>query len=230
MIYVISDIHGNIDALKSFFKEAKPSKKDQIYALGDYVGYYYWPKKCLDLLLKKKVICIRGNHDKNFLKAKKNIRLFTKYSKKYGYARKELDKELGKKYYNFLNNMQNNHIIKLNGYRIRLSHGSPWKNDEYVYSDCPNSILRKFLKYKENIFFIGHTHRKMKKKYKDKIIYNPGSIGQPRDQYSKANWIEFDPESKKVKFCYTKYKTKKLIKKIYIKDQDKFLKLSKYVK
>ena len=43
MIYVISDIHGNIDALKSF-KEAKPSKKDQIYALGDYVGYYYWPK------------------------------------------------------------------------------------------------------------------------------------------------------------------------------------------
>ena len=87
----------------------------------------------------KKVICIRGNHDKNFLKAKK-ILDYLQNIQKYGNAYKELNKELGKKYYNFLNNMQNNHIIKLNGYRIRLSHGSPWKNDEYVYPDCPNSI------------------------------------------------------------------------------------------
>ena len=62
MIYIISDIHGNIDALKKFFKSIYLKPEDKIYALGDYVGYYYHPNECLNLLRKYKVNCIKGNH------------------------------------------------------------------------------------------------------------------------------------------------------------------------
>ena len=54
MIYVISDIHGNIDALKKFFKQIKLTSNDNVIALGDYIGYYYDANECLNLLRKKK--------------------------------------------------------------------------------------------------------------------------------------------------------------------------------
>lgn len=230
LIYIISDIHGNIDALKAFFKKARPKKKDLIYALGDYVGYYYWPNECLDLLKKKKVICIKGNHDNNYLKAKKNKNLFDLFAKKYGNAYLELDKKLSNKHLSFIQNMKTNLSVNFKSYRIKFSHGSPWKNDEYIYPDFKKKDLKKFLNYKEDIFFVGHTHRKMKKIIKNKIIYNPGSIGQPRDFYGAANWIVFDVQKKLVKFCSTKYSYDKIVKQIHLKDFKKFEKLKKYIK
>ena len=59
MIFVISDIHGNIDALKKFFNSIKIKPGDKIYSLGDYMGYYYHSNKCLNLLRKKGKLCKR---------------------------------------------------------------------------------------------------------------------------------------------------------------------------
>lgn len=230
LIYIISDIHGNVDALRAFFKKAKPKKKNTIYALGDYVGYYYWPEECLDLLIKNKVICIKGNHDSNYLAARKKKSLFNFFAEKYGNAYLELEKKLNSKHISYIKNMKNNLSVNFKSCKVKFSHGSPWQNDEYIYPDCKQKNLKKFLKYKEDIFFIGHTHRKMMKKIKNKNIYNPGSIGQPRDSYATANWIEFDTKKIMVKFCSTKYNNEKIVKQIILKDSEKFEKLVKYIR
>ena len=70
-IAFISDIHGNYDALKEVFKQIKKLNIKKTYCLGDIVNYYYEPGKCIDLLIKNKVRCIRGNHEKIFLRSLK---------------------------------------------------------------------------------------------------------------------------------------------------------------
>ena len=49
-IGIISDIHGNYDALFSVLEKAKKESVDHLLILGDIVGYYYHPEKILNLL------------------------------------------------------------------------------------------------------------------------------------------------------------------------------------
>ena len=118
--------------------------------------------------------------------------------------------------------------IKINNSKILLSHGSPWKNDFYLYPDI-KKYLKKFLRYKHEIFFVGHTHRKHIHKFKNKTIYNPGSIGQPRDGIKGINWIQLNPLSKKVTFHNKTYNSIKIKQEIKLKDKDKYNKLAKYL-
>ena len=59
-IAVFSDIHGNLDALQNVIDEAQKQNIHNFICLGDYVGYYYEPEKCLDLLSKKNVELLRA--------------------------------------------------------------------------------------------------------------------------------------------------------------------------
>ena len=229
MIFVISDIHGNYDALKVFFDKIRICKNDLVIALGDYVGYYYEPNKCIDLLKKNKVICLKGNHDENFLKSVNKKEKLLYFSKKYGNAYKVAKKTITKDNINFLKNLKKNKSIKIRDIKIKFSHGSPWKIDQYIYPNTNKEILFKFNKFKYNIFFVGHTHRKLYLKINKKKIYNPGSIGQPRDKKKGLHWIEFNEKTCKVKFKSIKYDTSLLKKKIKINDAEKYSQLSKYL-
>tara|TARA_B100000959_G_C14425449_1_gene396285 strand:+ start:137 stop:403 length:267 start_codon:yes stop_codon:yes gene_type:complete len=62
-ICILSDIHGNYEALKKCVNEAKKLNINRFFCLGDYVGYYYEPDKCIDLLKKINAVCIKGNHE-----------------------------------------------------------------------------------------------------------------------------------------------------------------------
>ena len=69
---IISDIHGNYDALKAVLKDIKKFKINEIYCLGDIVNYYYEPHKCIDIFIKKKIKSIKGNHENILFKTLKN--------------------------------------------------------------------------------------------------------------------------------------------------------------
>ena len=59
----ISDIHGNITALREVLKDIKEQKVDEIICLGDIVGYGAEPEACLDLVEEICSVCLKGNHD-----------------------------------------------------------------------------------------------------------------------------------------------------------------------
>jgi predicted phosphodiesterase len=65
--------------------------------------------------------------------------------------------------------------------------------------------LDHFLKYEEEIFFIGHTHYPMKINHKGKTIINPGSVGQQRNGVLGAHWGIFDLEDETFEFKLTPY-------------------------
>lgn len=62
-IAIISDIHGNYEALKSVIKDINKSTIDHIFCLGDVIGYGPKPKKIVEYFMQHNIPCILGNHD-----------------------------------------------------------------------------------------------------------------------------------------------------------------------
>ena len=60
---IISDIHGNLDALQIVLADIEQRGIEQIYCLGDIIGYGPNPCECLDLVIEKCAWSLMGNHD-----------------------------------------------------------------------------------------------------------------------------------------------------------------------
>jgi putative phosphoesterase len=214
-IGVISDIHGNIYALKKVLGEIKKLDIKEIYFLGDIVGYYYDADKCIDLLLKYRVKSIYGNHEKLFLRSIKDKNLLIRLSKKYGSSIKDLQFKLKHKHLKWLKNLPK--TIKLNqgNHRILFCHGSPWSVYDYLYKEQIKKLKNKINKINYNLLFVGNTHVQNKLNLKNLKVINPGSVGQPRKKGSSdSQWCYYDLSSNKVFFKNTTYDKSKLLKKI----------------
>ena len=62
-IAIISDIHGNLEALKATLKDIEKRKVDEIICLGDIIAKGIHPKECIQLVRKKCEIVLQGNCD-----------------------------------------------------------------------------------------------------------------------------------------------------------------------
>ena len=218
-IAFISDIHGNYDALKEVLKKINKLKIKKIYCLGDIVNYYYEPGKCIDLLIKNKVKCIKGNHEKILLNIYKNRKLKKIFAQKYGNSIYINFKKLKKKHLDFIRLLPNKINLKIGNKKTIITHGAPWKIDFYFYKNTKNKWINKLKNYKEDLFILGHTHRPMHLKISNsKIIMNPGSIGQPRNGSNRAQWSTIEEKNMKIQFIETKYSLKSLIKSIKSND------------
>ena len=60
---IISDIHGNVEALQAVLVDIKKQSIDSVICLGDIVGYYPDPEKCVELVRAQASLCVAGNHD-----------------------------------------------------------------------------------------------------------------------------------------------------------------------
>ena len=64
---IISDIHGNLEALQAVLADARGQGVDDIFCLGDIIGYGPNPCECLDLIIESCRVCLLGNHDQGAL-------------------------------------------------------------------------------------------------------------------------------------------------------------------
>ena len=62
-IAVISDIHANLHALETVLADVDRESVDEIWCLGDVVGYGPRPNECCDLIRERTAISLCGNHD-----------------------------------------------------------------------------------------------------------------------------------------------------------------------
>lgn len=179
MIAIISDVHGNYEALKKVLEEIDRLNISEIFCLGDVVGYYSQVNECCDEMRKRNIRCVMGNHDWYFASGS-----YCERSKSVNdclsYQQKIITPENRKWIESF--------PVIIKAYGISMVHGG-WINpiDEYV-EPCESY----FKKLSGKIFVSGHTHRQMICKYSDKIYCNPGSVGQPRDGNTKAAFAVFD--------------------------------------
>ena len=202
---VLADIHSNLAALTAVLKDIKDKGGvDEVWCLGDIVGYGPDPAECLKLLLEHNPVCVAGNHDLGAV-GKLELSLFNPAAAQ---ACSWTAEKLSPEDLTYLENLPET-VVKGD---FLLVHGSPSSPVlEYVFS---NSIAEKnFSFFEERYCLVGHTHVPLAFKQeankitsiplssgiglvlkKDRLIINPGAVGQPRDGDPRAGYAIFDSE------------------------------------
>lgn len=210
MFAIISDIHGNLEALRTVLADIDQRGIKTIYCLGDIVGYGPEPGGCLDLVSQRATKCLCGNHDHAVFYEPTN---FNVAAEKAAYwTRQELENEPDAAKRNarwrFLGGLAPR--FEMDG--ILFVHGSPRKPiNEYLFPDDvytnPQKLMSSFERMEQLTCFCGHTHvpgvfvddpyfeppdELANSRYalgEEKVIINVGSVGQPRDRDPRAAYV-----------------------------------------
>lgn len=181
-IAFISDIHSNYPAIKSVLSDINSRGIDEIYCLGDIVGYHTMPNETISIVKENRIKCLLGNHDNDILnkrfKSEKNPDIFS-------WTWNELTEENR----DFLADLPIQISIEIEGHSILLCHASPESIEEYCYegTDYSEKMIKSI---NEEILICGHTHYPYIKQYGDKYLINTGSIGKPKIGRPNASWVE----------------------------------------
>jgi len=209
-IGIISDIHGNAPALKAVLV-AYEGRVDKILFLGDLAGYYAFMNECVAMWDKNRIIGIRGNHDDVMLQCiRQNKAPEYSYSKQYGSGLERSRQNLSEDARLLFQSLPLQRHISLSSVSIALYHGAPWDPlEERIYPDFRGWY--RFDTCEEDIILLGHTHYPLVKRLGGRLIINPGSVGQPRDNLSGACYAELDLASAEVKLFRAAYDTTTII-------------------
>lgn len=180
MIAILSDIHGNYIALQAVLEKIDALGVDEIYCLGDSVGYYTQVNEVLDELRRRNVNTLLGNHDWYLLADSFCSRSQT-VNDTVGYQKKIIRDD------NLAWLKQLPVYLEYNG--LKMVHGG-WTDpiDEYLL----NPSKAYFDKIGGKYFASGHTHLPRIENYGEKVYCNPGSVGQPRDGDNRAAFACWD--------------------------------------
>ncbi len=231
---LISDIHGNLEALNAVMADIQTQRVDRIVCLGDIVGYGPNPSECLDVVMRKCQLTILGNHDQAALfdpDGFNPVALRAIY-----WTRDELDRGSGgataiHRRWDFLSELPKSHREN----EILYVHGSPRDaTNEYVFPEAIYDAARLRLLFDRvtTVCFQGHTHMpgvfvpdpdfitpsQCDNRFalgNEKVMINVGSVGQPRDEDNRACYVIMDEKKNDVEFRRIEYDIEATIKKIY---------------
>lgn len=195
----ISDIHSNLPALQAVKEDIEQKDPDKIVCLGDVVGYNPWPSRCVELVQEMCDIVLQGNHDREV----KNPESYKNNEMAYE-GLKWSNEQLTGMQHQWLERLPEKKTVTFDGMTYVLVHSHPTELDAYVRPrDFPR--MRPLLETDESGMFLGHTHIQHKAVIDGKTIVNPGSVGQPRDNDSRAAYAILDTERNEVDFCRVHY-------------------------
>lgn len=169
---LVSDAHGNFLAFKHTIDYLKKRGVDNIYFLGDALGYF--PSvEVLEYLManKSEITSLAGNHDLMYV----NEDQLT-CTRKRIYAYDKIRALIKPEHAQIIRELDIKIELNIHGRTFMLVHGGPYDHiNQYVHDDTE-------VRFEANILVVGHTHRSFCKKIEqDKIILNVGSCGLPRD-------------------------------------------------
>lgn len=197
-IALFSDIHANLPALEACLTDMDLRRPDQIFCLGDLVGYNIWPNEVIREIRRRGIPTIAGNYDYGIGRTSDDC----------GCAyRTEEEKANGAVSISFTNQIMQpaerrylrelpKHIrleIELQDGRpmsLLLVHGSPRRINEYLFEDREEKSLRHIIEGAgADILCFGHTHKPYHRILNTgteetphfRHAVNIGSVGKPKD-------------------------------------------------
>jgi putative phosphoesterase len=191
-VALLSDIHANHYALEAVLNAVRRNNIKVLLITGDFIGYYFWPREVFNLLEKWNVVAVLGNHDNMLVRAKRDKIFLEKMTRKYGSGLSIALDSLDDERLEWLMSLPETAEYKIKDKKILLCHGSPWKNEEYIYPDLVQSSLDRYSNLDVDYVLQGHTHYPMIKSIDGTTVINPGSVGQPRNGKPGAHWALLD--------------------------------------
>jgi diadenosine tetraphosphatase ApaH/serine/threonine PP2A family protein phosphatase len=218
-VAVVSDIHANLHALEAVLADISSESVDELWCLGDVVGYGPLPNECCALIRDRSALTLCGNHD---LAAVGSLDI-AEFSGDAAAAARWTASVLEPAHRDWLAS------LAPEGERagIELYHGSPrdpiW---EYVLTE--QVALLCLLETESQLVLVGHSHVALDVSWDGNTLAggvtpagsvfaldaarhlaNPGSVGQPRDGDARAAWLLVDTEARRGTFRRVTYDVKK---------------------
>lgn len=220
IIAILSDIHSNLQALESVLERCKRLEANQIWCLGDVVGYGPNPWECWELLNSNPQLTqlILGNHEYALENAEETAKFSAVAQAGIRHAQAQLklpkNKSLRQKVAGgLLKRLPLTAILP--EFNVGLTHAEFVDPIAWDYVETAGEIKEQANALPAGINFLGHTHLPFVYKNKGhgllnklqqgialeenfQYLINPGSVGQPRDQDWRASFgiLEITPEKK----------------------------------
>ena len=202
---IVSDVHSNLEAFQSVIQDAeKKGAIDQLWCLGDLVGYGPDPVACIDLLRQFDAQIVAGNHDLASA-GKLSLEAFNVYA---AAASRWNTEQLSEEHVAYLKELP----LRLETEDHTVVHGSP-RDPVWEYVVTAASAKASFLHFDTSRCLVGHSHIPFVCRPQedgaqffefpldtpvvlgtDRLIINPGSVGQPRDGDPRASYAIYDSD------------------------------------
>ena len=206
-IAVISDIHGNMEAISAVMEDIKNQGCEKLFVLGDYAMAGPEPKEAVNFFMKKQfdsnVVMIQGNTDAMIVNY--NFDLYDSLKEKAPAMAEALKSDssiLQTAEKNFLAGLPIQKNIEIEGVKILLVHGSPRKNNEDILPNLPLEKVEEMLvNVDADVVLCGHTHIPCGfQTSKKQTVVNAGSIGRPFTPNPKSCYLTVTIENGKYVF------------------------------
>lgn len=218
---VLSDLHGNFEAARRVFEDIDTRSVDEIYCLGDVVGYGPQPQECCDLLRDRDVKLVQGNHEQGLI----NIHYLNTFNQPARDALRKTREMITDETYEWLVS----HHRSITEHDCRFVHGVPPDSvGDYLWKHL-ETMGAVFAGYGESVCFVGHTHDLLRFTCADgqpsgelpleqgdtyldpalRHLVNTGSVGQPRDGDNRAKYGVFDTRTRILTMHFVKYDIQK---------------------
>jgi predicted phosphodiesterase len=215
-VAIVSDIHGNRHAFEAVLDAIEETDSEELWCLGDLVGYGAEPDACVELARRHAAICLAGNHD---LGVRGDLPL-EQFSRGAALAAEWTQEVITPETFQYLKTLQPTHLEE----SVGMYHASPrdpvW---EYVLSPLQAELCLDVQEHR--VCLIGHSHVALsfwrpsgapatgQTRAEDEELdlgsgewlINPGSVGQPRDGDPRASWLELDDQAWTAVFRRTEY-------------------------
>jgi predicted phosphodiesterase len=206
-IGILSDIHSNLPALEAVLEDISSNAPDEIWCLGDVVGYGAEPDACARVVEETCQVCLVGNHDL----AVTGVLRLDAFSPSAAAAARWTREVVAERTLEFLRGLES----KDESRDVALYHASP-RDPVWEYVLWTDQAAECMEEQASRISFIGHSHVALFFLAPDaegaqvrgaqaaagtqldlatgRWLINPGSVGQPRDRDPRAAWLELDTE------------------------------------
>jgi predicted phosphodiesterase len=195
-IGIVSDIHGNLEALETVLDSLKDHGVERILCLGDQVGYGPDPAACVERIMDSADIVVAGNHDRAVSGLIGMERFNTQAREAIDWTRTQTTREID----DILTGLP----LMVTEDLMTAVHASPYEPEAWHYMLTEAEARRGFSVLTNRVCFVGHSHIPLVfiedsggnirletassiHLEKDKrYIINVGSVGQPRDNDARA--------------------------------------------
>lgn len=213
-IAVISDIHGNMQALEAVLSDIKKENCSKIFCLGDIAMAGPEPvktiQKIIELQESEDFEIIQGNTDEMIANCDNQmIHLLEENNPIMAHALENDVFVIPEELKNFLRNLPKQKELEIEGTKILLVHGSPRKNNENIFPDLKIEEVENMISGTDaDIIFCGHTHMPCGYQTNTKqTVVNTGSVGRPFSEEPKSCYavLEINNKEFSVKHNFVDY-------------------------
>ncbi len=217
---ILSDIHANLPALEAVLADARKADLEELWCLGDVVGYGAQPDECASLVAERCALCLVGNHDLAVLGELDDSSFSPAAAAAVRWTRETATPET----MDFLRGLEPADESQA----VALYHASP-RDPVWEYVLWPDQAAECIEVQAARVSLIGHSHvalffvmpgnghRNLPPGQTARLadpargaqagpgtrldlsegrwLINPGSVGQPRDGDPRAAWLELDTDA-----------------------------------